>query len=463
MKSPAPACPGPSQRRDFLRLAFGGFGSLSLSDLFRLRAAAAPAGRRERTALIVIWLQGGASHLETYDPKPQAPSEIRGPYAAIASNVPGIRVGELLPHHARVADKFTLLRSLVHTGFCHQQGNQQVLTGHPVLELKLKPDHPDICSVTHLVRAGLPRVMPAYLALNPIPYVGAAYLGRAHEAFDVPGDPNLPGFQVPNIRLDTRTEAGRLNGRMRLRDQVDDLGRRADRESRRSDFDTFQDQAWNMVTRPEVARAFDISQEDPRLRDRYGRNTWGQRCLLARRLVEAGVELVTTSLHGPLCGRVGNWDDHAVNHHIFEALKFRCQFFDRAVAALIDDLHQRGLNRRVLVMVTGEFGRTPRISYQPDSSSGVTQPGRDHWPRATALLFSGGGSAGGQVIGATDSQGADVTDRRVGVRDILATLYTHLGIDAERVMLSDRIGRPVPALPEGRVIPELVAPASVPD
>jgi hypothetical protein len=417
----------------------------------RLRAGT-PAARRERTAVIVVWLQGGASHLETYDPKPGAPAEVRGPCAGIPTAVPGMWVSELLPCQARIANRFTLLRSLVHTGFCHQQGNQQVLTGHPVREMKPKPDHPDFLSVTHYLRPDADRVLPAYVALNPIPYVGAAYLGAGHEAFSVNGDPNRPGFEVPNLRPRGGTE--RLGGQMGLKRRLDRLARAADGANRQG-LEAFQEQAWNLLTRPEVARAFDLSREDPRLRDRYGRNTWGQRCLLARRLVEAGVDLVTTSLHGPLCGRVGNWDDHAVNHHIFEAMKARCQYFDRAVATLIEDLHERGLDRRVLVLVTGEFGRTPKITYQPDSASGVTQPGRDHWPRATSLLFAGGGIAGGQVVGATDRLGGEVTDRRVGVRDVLATLYCHLGVD-ERATLKDPAGRPVPILPDGEPIRELL-------
>jgi uncharacterized protein (DUF1501 family) len=441
-------------RRAFLRLGLGG---LTLPQLFRQRAAAATGGAGERTALIVVWLQGGASHLETYDPKPQAPAEIRGPYGAVATRVPGTRVSELLPLHARVADKFTLLRSLVHSGFCHQQGNQQVLTGHPVTELKLTPEHPDLLSVTHRLRSDASRVMPGYVALQQVPYVGAAYLGAAHEAFDVTGDPDLPGFEVPDLTLKNAASVERLKGQVSLRQRLDALSRAADGRHHGQEFDRFQEQAWSMLTSPEVVRAFDVGREDPRVRDRYGRNTWGQRCLLARRLVEAGVDLVTTSLHGPLCGRVGNWDDHAVNHHIFEAMKSRCRYFDRAVAALVEDLFDRGLGRRVMVMVTGEFGRTPRITYQPDSASGVTQPGRDHWPRATSLLFAGGGIAGGEVVGATDRQGGDVTDRRVGVRDVLATLYRHLGIDAGRLTLTDPAGRPVPVLPEGTPIPELVA------
>ncbi len=229
--------------------------------------------------------------------------------------------------------------------------------------------------------------------------------------------------------------------RASLAAQFDHFRRALDDRARSETFDAFHQQAYTLLTGPETRRAFDLGREDPRLRDRYGRNTWGQRCLLARRLVEAGVDLVTTSLDGPLCGRVGNWDDHAVNHHVFDAMKARCRYFDQAVSALIEDVHARGLDRRVLIVVTGEFGRTPKISYAKDQVSGVTQPGRDHWPRATSLIFSGGGIAGGQVIGATDRLGADVTRRRVGVRDFLATIYHHLGIDAGSIT-SARPDRP---------------------
>ena len=194
------------------------------------------------------------------------------------------------------------------------------------------------------------------------------------------------------------------------------------------------------------------------MRDRYGRNTWGQRCLLARRLVEAGVDLVTATLNGPLCGRVGNWDDHAVNHHVFEAMKYRAPFFDQGVAALVEDLNDRGLDKRVLLVVGGDFGRTPRISYVASSgggvasgAAGVIQPGRDHWPHAMSFLFSGGGIAEGQLIGATDRLGEHPSDRRVGVGDFLATLYRHLGIDAGQATIRDPTGRPVPLLQQAGV------------
>jgi uncharacterized protein (DUF1501 family) len=330
-----------------------------------------------------------------------------------------------------------------------------MFTGHPEQVLKLKPEHPDLMCVAHRARSGPGRRVPPYVGVNPIPYLGSAYLGPAFEPFAVLGDPNAAGFSVPGIGLADPAQIARLTARKGLAADFDGLRRAADHTVGTDAFDAFHRQAFTLMTGPEARRAFDIDKEDPRLRDRYGRNTWGQRCLLARRLVEAGVDLVATSLDGPLCGRVGNWDDHAVNHHVFDAMKARCRYFDQAVSALIEDVHARGLDRRVLIVVTGEFGRTPKISYAPDSASNVTQPGRDHWPRAVSLLMSGGGIRGGQVVGATDAHGAEVTSRRVGVRDFLATIYRHLGIDAERLVLNDRTGRPVPALPEGSPITEL--------
>ncbi len=447
------------RRREFLRVGLSGIGSLTLPQLLALRTRAGISSAGDRTALIVVWLQGGASHLETYDPKPDAPDEIRGPYGSIATRADGVRISELLPRHAEVADRFTVLRSLVHSGFCHQQGNQQMFTGHPEQVLKLKPEHPDLFCIANMIRtAAQPgRPLPSYVGVNPIPYLGPSYLGPSYEPFVVGGDPSAPSFAVPGIGLKDQQTVERLHDRMGLHRRLDAVGRALDDRERSEAFDAFQSQAYRMLTGPTARRAFDLSLEDPRLRDRYGRNTWGRRCLMARRLVEAGVDIVTTSLDGPLCGRVGNWDDHAVNHHIFDAMKRRCQFFDQAIAALIEDLHQRGLQRRVMVVVTGEFGRTPKISRAADSSSGVMQPGRDHWPHATSLLFSGGEIATGRFVGATDRHGAEVIRDRVGVRDVLATLYRHLGIDAPRLTVADRTGRPIPVLPQGEPIREMLA------
>ncbi len=452
-------------RRSFLQASLNAFGSMSLAQLMALRAAAAGKTRttsgkpadRENTALIVVWLQGGASHLETYDPKPDAPAEIRGPFGSIATVAPGVRISELLPLHAKIADRFTILRSLVHTGFCHQQGNQQMFTGHPEQILKLKPEHPDLMCIANRIRSERPRNIPAYVGVNPIPYLGSSYLGTASEPFAVYGDPNLPNFRVDDLGQFQGEKERRLTSRLSLAERFDELNRSVESCISSDALSTFQRQALKMLTSPQARAAFDIGREDPRTRDRYGRNTWGQRCLLARRLVESGVDLVTTSLDGPLCGRIGNWDDHAVNHHVFDAMKQRCLYFDQAVSALIEDLYARGLDKRVLVVVTGEFGRTPRISYDKDSASGLRQPGRDHWPRACSLIFAGGGLDGGRVIGGTDAHGADVVSRRVEVRDFLATIYAHLGIDAASISLQDRTGRDFPVLPTGEAIPELVA------
>jgi hypothetical protein len=458
-------CHGPVQRREFLRFSLVGLGGLSLPELLRQRAHAQFNRPRQDTALLVVWLHGGASHLETYDPKPDAPAEYRGPYRPIATRVPGMRLCELLPRHAQVSDRFTLLRSLAHTGPCHDSGPQQLFTSFPITVNRLKPDQPDLFAIVDRMRANPARPIPNNVGVPPVPYLGSAYLGPAHEPFAIHGDPNDPQFTVPNIGARAPEHLSQLESRRRLQHRLDELGRQVDQLAGAGAFDAFQAQAWNVVTGPVARRAFDLTLEPARVRDRYGRNTWGQRCLLARRLVEAGVDLVAATLNGPLCGRVNNWDDHAVNHHVFEAMHYRAPFFDQAVAALIEDLHERGLDKRVLLVVGGDFGRTPRISYAASSgggiasgAEGVVQPGRDHWPHAMSFLFSGGGIAERQVIGATDRLGEHPRDRRVGVGDFLATLYRHLGIDAERATIRDRAGRPVPLLQQpGAPIRELTA------
>ncbi len=461
-----------SQRRDFLRAGLAAFGSLSLPGLLRLRAEVPAPSPRARTAVIVVWLRGGGSHLDTYDPKPEAPAEYRGPFAAIATRTPGLRLTELLPRHAKVSNRFTILRSMAHTGGGHPAGSLQLLSGDPDAQDKLKPAYPDFMSVAHRLRFDPRRPLPNYVGVNPIvrydnfTIAGPAYLGESYGPFAVTGDPNAPNFRVPNVGLADAGEGRQFSGRASLYKDLDALRRGIDRSGAVEGMDRFQAQALNLLTSPEAARAFDLGLEGSRVRDRYGRHTWGQQLLMARRLVEAGVEIITTELSGPLCGRVQNWDDHAVNHHIFEALKFRAPYFDQAVTALIEDLHARGLDRRVLVVVTGEFGRTPRISYVASSGGGVAsgaagtvQPGRDHWPAANSMLWAGGGISAGRVLGATDRRGEYVVDRRVGPHDFLATIYHHLGIDYDRVALPDGTGRPVPIIRDGKAIPELTAAA----
>jgi hypothetical protein len=376
-----------------------------------------------------------------------------------------MHISELLPRHARGAQHFTLLRSLAHTCPCHDSGPQQLFTSFPITVNRARPDHPDLIAIVHRLRADPSRAVPSSVGVPPIPYLGAAYLGPAHEPFAVYGDPNDPQFEVPNIGLKNRDQVVRLGEQLGLRERLDGLARHAERGTRQRAFHSFQEQAWNILTGPRARQAFDRRLEPDRIRERYGRNSWGPRCFLARRLVEAGVDLVTATLNGPLCGRVGNWDDHKVNHHIFEAMKYRAPFFDQAVAALMEDLYDRGLDRQVQLVVGGDFSRTPRISYDKSSgggvasgATGVVQPGRDHWPHAMSFLFSGGGIAAGQVIGSTDRRGKYPSERRVGVGNFLATLYRHLGVDAKRTTIRAPAGRPVPLLQQsGMPIRELAS------
>ncbi|MCA9039908.1 MAG: DUF1501 domain-containing protein [Planctomycetaceae bacterium] len=439
-------------RREFLRFGLAGGATLSLADLNRLRAEHAKTNPTEKTAIILVWLIGGASHLETYDPKPEAPSEYRGPFLPIDTNVPGLQICELLPLHAKIADKFTVVRSVAHSGGNHQQGAQQLLTGHNIQILKNKPDHPDIFSIAHKLRYDLSRDIPNYIGLQPTPYIGSAYLGPSYEPFAVYNNPNEDNFTVPNLGTVTAEAEGRLSSRVSLRKRFDRLQQKLDQVQEMHALNNFEQQAMNVLTSAKTREAFDINREPETLRERYGRNQWGQQLLLARRLAEAGVELITTTLNGSLCGRIHNWDDHAVNHHCFDVMKNRTPYYDQAVTALIEDLYERGLDKRVMVIVTGEFGRTPKISYANDSASGVMQPGRDHWPNATSLIMAGGGITPGQVIGATDPRGEEVVERRISREDFLMTLYHHLGIDPRPISFTDFSGRPVPILQDGQVV-----------
>ncbi len=415
-------CPGPNSqpstsRRGFLQAGLAGFASLSLPGILRLKAqnsllAAEPGGsRHEKTAVIMVWQPGGCSHIDSYDPKPESGSEYRGPFKTIATKVPGLEFTELLPRQAAIADKFTVLRSMRQAAGGHPAGSMQLLSGDPDTRDKPKPKYPDWMTVANYLRSqNGPRdnPLPSYVGINPpLEYNGPAYLGDAYSPFTVMGDPNSPSFSVPNIGLTDASEVQRLQRRSSLRQNLDTLERAFDQAGELAALDEFETQAMTLLTNPKTKEAFDLSREDDRTRDRYGRNAWGQQLLLARRLVEAGVDVLTTSLNGPLCGRVSNWDDHAVNHHVFDAMRFRADVYDQAVTALIEDIHERGLNERVLVVVTGEFGRTPKISYAASTGAGnasapagTQQPGRDHWPRAFSNIWAGGGIETGRYIGA---------------------------------------------------------------
>jgi hypothetical protein len=468
---PHPRCPGPVPfgpcgRRALLQAGLAGFATLSLPGLLKLRAASPAAGRGEKKAVILVWLPGGLSHIDSYDPKPDAGNEYAGPFKPIATKVPGLRFTELLPRQAAIADKLVVLRSMRQTAPGHPAGSMQLFSGDPDTRDKPKPKYPDWMAVANYLigRRGSPdNPLPAYVGVNPpLEYTGPAYLGDAYAPFVVSGDPNSPTFSVPNIGLTDADQVARIGRRASLRQKLDTLDRGFDTAGELAALDEFESQAMALLTNPTAKEAFDLSKEDAKTRDRYGRNAWGQQLLLCRRLVEAGVDVVTTQLGGPLCGRVGNWDDHAVNHHIFEALKFRADAYDQAVAALITDVYERGLDKRVLVCVTGEFGRTPRIEHSPSTGAGnasgpagTVQPGRDHWPRGFSNIWAGGGITPGRVVGATDRRGEDAVEQVCGPGDFLATIYHHLGIDYAHTLIKDFNGRPTPIVDHGKAIPQL--------
>jgi hypothetical protein len=451
-----------------MQVGLTGFASLSWPGLLKLRAENALKPKAERTAVIMVFLPGGQSHVDTYDPKPDIGSEYRGPFKTIATKVPGTRFTELLPMNAKIADKFTVLRSMNQAAGGHPAGTMQMLSGDPDVRDKPKVKLPDWMAVTNYLRSKEGKrsnPLPNYVGVNPpLEYNGPAYLGDAYSPFSVTDDPNRPNFEVPNIGLSDDAETRRLSDRVVLRKSLDKMERAFDREGELGALDEFETQAMTLLTNPKTRDAFDLSKEEPHTRDRYGRNRWGQQLLLARRLVESGVEIVTSQLSGPLCGRVNNWDDHAVNQHQFEALRFRMPNYDRAVSALIEDIYARGLGKRVLVVVTGEFGRTPKISFDRSTGAGdgsapagTLQPGRDHWPRAFTNIWAGGGIQTGGVIGASDKRGEDVIERPCGPGDFLSTIYHHLGIDSAKITINDLNGRPVHIVGQGKPIPELIA------
>jgi len=418
-----------------LRFGLAGVSGLGLGDLLRGREAAAAGTGHPDTSVIVVWCHGGPSHLETYDPKPDAPTEYRGPFTAIDTNVPGIRLSNLMPHQAKIADRFTLVRSLHHRAICHQQGLQTLWTGHEELVLKQFPDHPDCFCVLSKVRSRPGDTLPVHVGIPPLPYAGPAYLGPSFEPFTVGGDPNQPTFEVPNIRLADGARA-RLDRRLRLKADVDAAKRYLASDPDIGARDQHYHAAVDLLTSDRARIAFDISRESAQTRDRYGRNRWGQSMLLARRLVEAGVGAVVVSLFGVENGIIGSWDDHAVNADCFKAMEQRAPSFDQGVAALISDVYDRGLDKKTMVVVTGEFGRTPKVN-----QAGTGRPGRDHWPHAMSVLLAGGGIRTGQVIGATDARGEFVEEAPLEPNDLTATLYRHLGVDVTREVV-DRSGRP---------------------
>ena len=455
-------------RRAFLQVGGLAACGLTLGQLMaRQSSGAAPT--EAPPACIFVWLPGGPPHMEMYDMKPDAPSDYRGEFRPVRTNVPGIDVCELLPLHTRVADRYSLIRSVHHTFSDHGGGHKRFMTGRdPKEPTGFVNDYPACGSM-------IARMLPSSREV-PLDYVlmtdrgrggidtfslGASYLGSAYAPFTVEGDPGEAGFAIQNLSLAANFE-NRLADRRSLLQGLDRIRRDLDGSGSMQAMDLLSHNAANLLTGQGVREAFDFARESDKLIDRYGRHAWGYRLLMARRLVEAGCPFVTVVLENPYVSGVPflkegtyNWDSHAVNCDLFRDARVRFPIYDQSVTALIEDIYARGLDRRVLLVVTGEFGRTPRIENQTGTQTGIRQPGRDHWPQAMSMLVSGGGLRMGQVVGSTNARGEEPKDRPLSPNDLWATIFRHLGIDYHQNLLDHR-GRPMPILPDGEPIAELL-------
>lgn len=432
-------------RRQLLRI--GGISTLGLTsmDLARLRARAAP-GARQSNACVFVFLFGGPSHIDLWDMKPDAPAEIRGDFRPIATATPGIYVCEHLPRLARVTDKLCLIRSMTHQMPVHGPACSEMYTGRPYpgppITDQAKPeDWPSVASLVARYgqkQRGWPPsvVLPWYTQFHgqdkPIAGQTEGRMGRNHRPFLIEGDPSLPDFSVPGLRLPDDVTHGRVETRHALLRTIETAIENGMLQG--TPASTFHDNyaiALSMLGNPRAAEALDLQREPRAARERYGPSKFAQSLLLARRLVEAGISLVTVNWHDESAeAKISPfWDTHDSN---FASLKDRlAPRFDRAFATFLDDLAERGLLETTLVVATGEFGRTPRIGQRVQNAM-TQKTGRDHWPHAFTVLLAGGGVRGGQVHGATDRFGAYVKDDPVSPADLSATILYHLGIDRER-------------------------------
>jgi hypothetical protein len=439
------------KRRSFLQLGLKGLAGGSFLELFQLTrqaAAAESVGEKAKkpTSCILIWMDGGPSHFETFDPKPDAPSEIRGDFSAISTNVPGIQISQHLPKLASIADKYAIVRSVCHNQGNHGAGNHYMMTGAPpripVGCGAFVSFHPSMGSVAAYERPA-PHGLPGYFSIPTMTRSGGPnFLGAKYAPFVIGSEPNSEHFRVRDVELPSGLADTRFQSRRDLRTLVDRMPRIGDPAA--ADpvvaIDEYYRQGYELVTTPEAQKAFDIHSEPMKVRDAYGRNSFGQRTLLARRLIEAGVPFVTVD--------DGGWDHHS---DIFGALSTRLPQWDQTVAALINDLEERGLLETTMVIALGEFGRTPKIS----TLSGQTKPGRDHWANAMSILFAGGGTPGGQVIGATDRQGYAAVERVLAPENFVSTVYRKLGIDPDKIYYT-AAGRPTHLVTDGTPIIELM-------
>ncbi|MBP89393.1 MAG: hypothetical protein CMJ64_22225 [Planctomycetaceae bacterium] len=430
-------------RRAFLETTVSaGMVGLSLPTLLGRRAQADEQQQfLKDTAVIQVWLGGGPTHFETYDPKPNAPPEYRGPFQPISTCLPGVQICELLPRHAKILDRVAVLRSVDVGSSGHDVGMYICTTGKRI------KNQPSTGSYVAKIRSARPSNLPPYVHLGFtqtanlvfVPNFKAHYLGGAYDPFYVYDDPASDKFRVPNLQLADGVTLDRVGDRRSLLQGFDTARRNFEASAAAESVDDFTRAALEIATGSQAREAFDLSRENEQTRQRYGMHRWGQSCLLARRLVEAGMPFVTV-----------NFDPHSYTFDMHGNVKGGMQSagprMDAAIPALVEDLYERGLDKRVLLIVWGEFGRTPKVN---------KSAGRDHWGAVMSVLLAGGGLRVGQVIGSSTSKGEVPQDRPLKPYDVLATMYRHLGIDPQTAF-PDHSGRPVPLLYEGDVISELV-------
>src|SRR5262245_8580438 len=436
-------------RRSFVKAGILGATGLSLADLFRAEARATPGGARPMS-VIILWMRGGPAHQDTWDPKPDAPVEYRGEFGTVPTTVPGVRLCGLLPRSARLMHKWAIVRSLHHHDAGHSTGDQICFTGYDAGPMPDENVHPSCGSIVSKQLGHTVPHLPAYVMIpRMVPGTGQAYLGGAHKPFETQADPGPSApFRVPTFQLPTRITPGQVGDRKALLHSFHALRRDAHASGQFEALDRYQQKAWDVLTSSAAREAFELDKEPMSIRDKYGFlpafdpkasnrcgcPAWSQRILLARRLVEAGVRLVTVDLRW--------WDTHVKG---FESLRLGfLERWDRAYTALIEDLEARGLLDSTLVLGWGEFGRTPRVN---------TDAGRDQYPNVFSAAFVGGGVRGGTVVGESDEKAAFPKANPKTPQDVLATVYRHLGVDTKAEYLNN--GRPVPVLPSGKPIDEL--------
>jgi hypothetical protein len=427
-------------RRDVLRVGSLAALGLSLPRLLELQARAAVGLADREVSCILIWLQGGISHIDSFDPKPRAPEEIRGEFGAIATSVPGIQLCDPLPLLAQHQDRYSILRSLNPRNGSHGVADAYMMSGHPFNQSVVYPSYGAVVAREEGDRNAMPPYVQLGVQIDQRFGGGVAgFLGDQYNPFVLPGDASRPNFTVRDVVLPGGVDRGRFQRRMNALQAVDTWQRQMEDDSGPNPLqaaDTFYQKAYNLVTAPHAKRAFDIHSEDPRLRDRYGRTSLGQGCLLARRLIEAGVRFVTVT--------DGGWDTHQNN---FTSLKNRLlPRLDSALSGLLDDLSIRGQLDSTLVLVLSDFGRTPKVN---------PSAGRDHWSTAGIALLAGGGLRAGIAVGKTNALAEQPTEAPYYTEDVAATLYHSLGIPLDTTHKTPD-GRPIQINYDGRVIRELI-------